>query len=251
LILSIKNLKNVEFYGLHVHIGSQIFDIEPYLLTVDILMNFVKKLSDLGITVPALNLGGGFAARYVDADAVTTPEYYAKCIETVAKLVALRAAELSVKKPHLVFEPGRSIVAEAGITLYTVGAIKDIEGVRKYVAVDGGMFENPRYALYGAKYSAIIASRATEAATDTVSIAGKCCESGDIIAKDVKLQPARRGDILAVFSTGAYNYSMSSHYNLNLVPPVVLVKDGKADYIVKPETFDDLLRNNVVPNWMV
>lgn len=141
-------------------------------------------------------------------------------------------------------------MGEAGVTLYTVGAIKDFPGVKKYVAVDGGMFDNPRYALYESRYSAMIANKADKPADDVVTIAGKCCESGDLIGKDMPLQHAETGDILAVFSTGAYNYSMASNYNLNAVPPVVLVDGDKADYIVRPQTYQDLLRNNTVPEWL-
>ena len=155
-----------------------------------------------------------------------------------------------MKEPYLLVEPGRSIVGEAGITLYTVGTIKDIPGVKKYVAVDGGMFENPRYALYQAKYTAVLANRANEEAAEIVSVAGKCCESGDIVCANVSLPPAKPGDLLAVLSTGAYNYSMASNYNRNLVPPVVLVRNGKADYIVKPQTYEDLIRNDVVPGYL-
>ncbi len=149
--------------------------------------------------------------------------------------------------PFLIIEPGRSIIGEAGVTLYTVGAIKDIVGIKKYVAVDGGMFDNPRYALYQSKYSVILANRANEECTEKVTIAGKCCESGDIIAVDVPLPEAHSGDILAVFTTGAYNYSMASNYNRNFIPPSVLVKDGQAEYIVKPQSYEDLTRNDVIP----
>ena len=155
-----------------------------------------------------------------------------------------------LREPFLLIEPGRSIVGEAGITLYTVGRIKEIPGVKKYVAVDGGMFDNPRYALYQAKYTALLANRAAEKPSETVSVAGKCCESGDIVCANVLLPPAETGDILAVLSTGAYNYSMASNYNRNLIPPVVLVREGAADYIVKPQSYEDLVRNDVIPEFL-
>ena len=139
-------------------------------------------------------------------------------------------------------------MGEAGVTLYTAGAIKDIPGVKKYVAIDGGMFDNPRYALYQSKYTVLLANRANEKCTERVTIAGKCCESGDIIAVDCALPEARRGDIVAVLSTGAYNYSMASNYNRNFIPPAVLVKDGRAEYIIKPQTYEDLVRNDVLPD---
>ena len=145
-------------------------------------------------------------------------------------------------------EPGRSIVGEAGITLYTVGAVKEIPGLRKYVAVDGGMFDNPRYCLYRSRYTALLANRADEAPTELVSLAGKCCESGDLIGVDMPLPKAERGDIVAVLSTGAYNYSMASNYNRNLIPPAVLVKDGRAEYIVRPQTYEDLVRGDALPD---
>ncbi|MDE6868440.1 MAG: diaminopimelate decarboxylase, partial [Clostridia bacterium] len=152
--------------------------------------------------------------------------------------------------PYLVIDPGRSIVGAAGVTLYTVGAIKEIPGIKKYVAIDGGMFENPRYALYQSKYTVLLANRANEKNTEKVSIAGKCCESGDLIAVDAALPKAESGDIMAVLSTGAYNYSMASNYNRNLIPPAILVKDGKAEYIIKPQTYDDVIRNDVVPGYL-
>ena len=161
-----------------------------------------------------------------------------------------KAEERRLPLPYLLIEPGRSIVGEAGITLYTVGAIKEIPAVKTYVAVDGGMFDNPRYALYEAKYTPILANRANDPATEVVTIAGKCCESGDLIAVDVNLPKAKSGDILAVLSTGAYNYSMAMNYNRNKIPPCVLVRDGNAEYIVKPQTYEDLVRNDVVPAYL-
>lgn len=242
--------KNLHFYGLHMHIGSQIFETEPFCLAIDILTDFVKKLAENGIVCEALNLGGGFGITYTENDPQYSVNDYCEYIRTVTRKLKNCLKAKGLNKPYLILEPGRSIVGEAGITLYTVGAIKNISGIRKYVSIDGGMFDNPRYALYDAEYNAIIANKATEKADDIVTIAGKCCESGDIIAKDIRLQTAVRGDIIAVFSTGAYNYSMSSNYNGNLVPPVVLVSEGKADYIVKPQSYEDLLRNNCVPDWL-
>ena len=156
-----------------------------------------------------------------------------------------------MKLPFLLIEPGRSIIGEAGITLYTVGAIKEIPGVKKYVAIDGGMFDNPRYALYESKYTPVLANRANEEGTEIVSIAGKCCESGDLIAVNVSLPKAKTGDILAILSTGAYNYSMAMNYNRNKIPPCILVKEGVAEYIVKPQTYEDLTRNDVIPPRLV
>lgn len=250
VVKDIASRKNVRYCGLHVHIGSQIYDHSSYDTAIDITTDFMKKLADAGIVTDVLDMGGGYGIYYTDEDPKFTPRRYAYAVEGVCRRVAECVAAKNLKKPFLIVEPGRSIVGEAGVTLYTVGAIKDFPGVRKYVAVDGGMFENPRYALYESRYSAIIANRADEPQDDVVTIAGKCCESGDLIGKDMPLQKAQTGDILAVFSTGAYNYSMASNYNLNAVPPVVLVDGDKADYIVKPQTYEDLLRNNTMPEWL-
>ena len=214
-------------------------------------MDFIASVkSGLGFEADTLNIGGGFGIWYTDEDAKISVQGYADYLKALISAVKDKANELGLKQPFLVIEPGRSIVGEAGVTLYTVGAIKDIPGIKKYVAIDGGMFDNPRYALYQSKYTVILANRANEPCTEKVTIAGKCCESGDIIAVDVPLPQAKRGDIAAVLSTGAYNYSMASNYNRNFVPPAVLVKDGKAAYIVKPQTYEDLVRNDVVPDYL-
>ncbi len=240
--------KNIALKGYHCHIGSQIFEKESFALAVDKCMDFAAEMREkLGFTVETLNLGGGYGIWYTDEDRKLPAEGYAEYLETLISAVKIKAQEKNLPLPYLLVEPGRSIVGEAGITLYTVGAIKDIPGVKKYVAVDGGMFDNPRYALYEAKYTPVLANRANEAPTEIVTIAGKCCESGDLIAVNVNLPKAQSGDILAVLSTGAYNYSMAMNYNRNLIPPCVLVKDGVAEYIVKPQSYDDLVRNDVIP----
>lgn len=234
--------------GYHCHIGSQIFEKQSFVLAAQKAMDFMAKIkADLGFEADTLNIGGGFGIWYTDEDAKISVEGYAAYLEALIAAVKDKANELGLKRPYLLIEPGRSIVGEAGITLYTVGAIKDIPGIKKYVAIDGGMFDNPRYALYQSKYTVLLANRANEECTEKVTIAGKCCESGDLIAVDVPLPEAKRGDIAAVLSTGAYNYSMASNYNRNFIPPAILVKDGEADYIVKPQTYDDLIRNDVVP----
>lgn len=240
--------KNIRLKGYHCHIGSQIFEKKSFTTAVDKMVDFMKAMRDkLGFEAGVLNLGGGYGIWYTDEDAKVSCEGYADYLKAILARLKERADECGLKRPYILIEPGRSIVGEAGITLYTIGAIKDIPGVKKYVAVDGGMFDNPRYALYQAKYTAVLANRANEKPTEIVSIAGKCCESGDIVCADVALPAAKRGDILAVLSTGAYNYSMASNYNRNLIPPVVLVQDGKAEYIVKPQSYEDLIRNDVIP----
>ncbi len=240
--------KHVRLRGYHCHIGSQIFEKESFRLAADKMMAFMAEMKQkYSFIADKLNLGGGYGIWYTEEDAKVSVPQYAQYLEVVIEEIKAKAKEYSLQEPFLLIEPGRSIVGEAALTLYTVGAIKEIPGVKKYVAVDGGMFDNPRYALYQAKYTALLANRAAEKATEVVSIAGKCCESGDIVCADVSLPKAETGDILAVLSTGAYNYSMASNYNRNLIPPVVLAKDGKAEYIVRPQSYDDLIRNDVIP----
>ena len=237
--------KNLRFAGLHCHIGSQIFDKQAFALAVDVVTDYVAELKKRGIEVDELNFGGGFGVYYSGDDPKYDVAEYCDYVALLTSSLKTAVEKQGIKKPFFMIEPGRSIVGEAGVTLYSVGAIKDIKGVRKYLAIDGGMTDNIRPALYDAKYDAVIANRATEKATEIVSVAGKCCESGDIILKDVALPQAKRGDIIAVFTTGAYNYSMSSNYNRNPIPPVVFVKDGKSAYAVKPQTYEDLVRNDV------
>ncbi len=240
--------KNVKLAGYHCHIGSQIFEKQSFVIAVEKCMDFCAKMRDcLGFTPNTLNLGGGYGIWYTDEDRKITPEGYAEYLTALISEVKNKATKHQLPLPYILIEPGRSIVGEAGITLYTVGAIKDIPSVKKYVAIDGGMFDNPRYALYESKYTALLANRANEEDTELVTIAGKCCESGDIIAVNLPLPKAESGDILAVLSTGAYNYSMAMNYNRNKIPPCVLVKEGKGEYIVKPQTYEDLTRNDVIP----
>ena len=241
--------KHVHLAGYHCHIGSQIFEKQSFLLAVDKMMAFIAEIGKkYSFETEVLNLGGGYGIWYTDEDAKFSCADYADYLKAIIRELKVKSQEYGVRSPFLIVEPGRSIVGEAGVTLYTVGTIKEIPGIKKYVAVDGGMFDNPRYALYQAKYTAILANRAAEKPTEVVSVAGKCCESGDLVCADVSLPKAESGDILAVLSTGAYNYSMASNYNRNFIPPVVLVKDGKAEYIVKPQTFEDLVRNDVIPD---
>ena len=240
--------QHVKLLGYHCHIGSQIFEKQSFVIAAQKVMDFASEMKEkLGFELKTLNLGGGFGIWYTDEDRKIPPEGYAEYLEALIEEVKAKAQEKRMKLPFLVIEPGRSIVGEAGVTLYTVGAIKEIPGVKKYVAVDGGMFDNPRYALYESKYTPILANRAKEENTELVSIAGKCCESGDIIAVNVALPKANSGDILAVLSTGAYNYSMAMNYNRNMIPPCILVRNGKAEYIVRPQTYEDLVRNDVIP----
>ncbi len=239
---------NLVLRGYHCHIGSQIFEKQSFVLAANKVMDFMAKTKvRLGFEANTLNIGGGFGIWYNDEDPKLQLSDYADYLKSLISAVKNKAKEHNLKEPYLVIEPGRSIVGEAGITLYTVGAIKEITGIKKYVAIDGGMFENPRYALYQSKYTVLLANRANEECTEKVSVAGKCCESGDLVAVDVPLPKAESGDIMAVLSTGAYNYSMASNYNRNFIPPAVLVNNGKADYIIKPQNYEDLVRNDVIP----
>ncbi len=245
VIKTIVSKKNLEFTGIHCHIGSQIFELKPFELAVEKMTDFIAALSHNNIKVPELNLGGGYGVTYTSEDKPLAPFEYVDAI--VNKLNECIASK-NIAAPKLVLEPGRSIVGEAGITLYTVGAIKEIEGIRKYVAVDGGMFENPRVSLYQSKYDAVFANRALDKPCETVTVAGKCCESGDVLIENIELPAAKSGDILAVFTTGAYHYSMASNYNRNPVPPVVLVCNGESDYIVKPQSYEDIVSRDSVPS---
>ena len=235
-------IPRLEVRGLHCHIGSQIFDLDPYRLAVRSMVQFLSEVRlELNLTFPELNLGGGLGIRYVPEDA---PPAIPAFVEGLTGALRDTLAEFDVPEPVLYLEPGRSIAGAAGVTLYTVGAIKGIPGVRTYASVDGGMFENPRPALYGARYTAVIADRAADPVDRSVTIAGRCCESGDILIWEATLPPVRSGDCLAVFSTGAYTYSMASNYNRFPRPAVVLAGEGQARVVVERETYDDLLRHD-------
>lgn len=246
IVCYVKEKENLNLVGLHCHIGSQIFEEKSFKIAVEKMTDFYKLLQDkFAISFDVLNLGGGFGIYYAGDDAKKSYSEYAEYIKTIANALNKCVEEKKIKKPYLILEPGRSIVGEAGITLYTAGRIKEIENIKNYIAVDGGMFDNPRFALYQAKYTVINAENVNGKFDKKYTIAGKCCESGDIIAEDVALPKTSEGDLIAVLSTGAYNYSMSSNYNRNLIPPVVMVKNGVSRYVVKPQTFEDLIRNDV------
>ena len=238
-----KEKENIKIVGIHCHIGSQIFELEPFKTAADIMTDFMAKIKDeLNVEIEKLNLGGGFGIKYVKTD---IPVPYSDYTKEVSKVLKEKCSQKGLKLPFILMEPGRSIVGDTGVTLYTVGCIKDIKNVRKYVSVDGGMADNPRYIMYEAKYDGVLANRANAKADDIVTVCGKCCESGDIIIKDAHLPKMERGDILAIMSTGAYNYSMSSNYNRLCRPAVVFVKDGKDKLVVKRETYEDILRNDI------
>ena len=233
------SLKNLKLRGFHCHIGSQIFETEPYRIAVEQMFSFAAMVrSETGFVMQELNLGGGLGVRYVPEDDPPSIESF---VAAICDAVKETASRFGFELPSLAVEPGRSIVGEAGTTLYTIGVVKEIPKVRTYVSVDGGMSDNPRPALYGARYFAVVANKADRTPNKVVTVAGKHCES-DILIRDIALADPEPGDILAVFTTGAYHYSMASNYNRFPRPAVVFVKDGKAKLVVRRETYDDLLR---------
>ena len=233
----------IDLAGIHCHIGSQIFDIEPFADAADIMANFMATVKkECGYELRELNLGGGLGVAYTEYDPRID---YAASIKEISKIVTGICKKHGITMPRVILEPGRSLVAAAGITLYTVGSVKQIPGFKNYISVDGGMPDNPRYALYQSQYTAIIANKATAPRDFKATIAGRCCESGDLIGENMSIQKAERGDILAVLVTGAYNYSMASNYNRIPRPPVIMVKDGKARVAVRRETYEDIVRNDI------
>lgn len=237
------NTEFVKLTGFHFHIGSQLLENQTHTKAVKILMELIKKLKDdYGFITKELNTGGGYGIHYADSGERKPLTYFT---DPIMEEVERQSKEYGVERPMITIEPGRWIVGEAGITLYTVGAIKKIPGIRTYVSIDGGMPDNPRPSLYQAKYEGIIANKINEEPTETVTIAGKCCESGDILIWDLKVPKVETGDTLAVLSTGAYNYSMASNYNKIPRAAVVMIREGKDRIIVKRETYEDLLRNQI------
>jgi diaminopimelate decarboxylase len=235
---------NVELAGIHCHIGSQIFDIEPFEDAARIMTEFMADVkSECGFELRELNLGGGLGVRYTEYDREID---YADSIRQIAEIVRGLCEKNGISMPRVILEPGRSLVAASGITLYTVGSVKEVKGFRSYISVDGGMPDNPRYALYQSQYTALIANRAGEPKDQRATLAGRCCESGDLLGENMEIQRAERGDTLAVLVTGAYNYSMASNYNRLPRPAVVMVKDGEDRIVVKRETYEDLVRNDVI-----
>ncbi len=228
----------IELVGLHCHIGSQIFDIDPFELAADVMLHFMADIKrETGVELKELNLGGGFGIKYLSSDA---PRPFTEYMKRVAGVVKSTCKELDLDTPFILIEPGRSIVGSAAVTLYTVGAVKKIPDVRTYVSIDGGMTDNPRYILYQSKYEILCANKANEERSQTVTVAGKCCESGDLIQEWTHIQPVEPGDIIAVLSTGAYNYSMASNYNRIPRLPAVMVKDGESRVVIKRETYEQV-----------
>ncbi|MBQ2735332.1 MAG: diaminopimelate decarboxylase [Clostridia bacterium] len=245
MVVYTKSLAHIDLMGFHCHVGSQVFDSDIFLRAAAILLDFAAKMHEkYGFALRELDLGGGYGVRYLESD----PEIdIAANIREVGKAVRAQCEALGLPLPVIRMEPGRSIVADAGLTLYTVGTVKRIPGYKNYVSVDGGMTDNPRFALYRSSYTVLLANRANDQSEAfRCSVVGRCCESGDILQENVKL-PAdtKRGDLVAVLTTGAYNYSMASNYNRIPRPPVVLLSNGASKLAVRRETFEDVCRNDI------
>lgn len=243
IIKKIVENKNFEFLGFHCHIGSQIFDTKAFLEAIDVMIIETKKISEeFGIKIPEINLGGGFGVYYTNEDvAVDIKSFMRRMIEKIEE--SLEKNNLTIEKISI--EPGRSIVGNAGSTLYTVGGYKNTYGGIKYLFIDGGITDNIRPALYQAKYEGVIANKLDETEKEIVTVAGKCCESGDLIIKNGELAKGEKGDLLLVTTTGAYGYSMSNNYNKILRPAVVFVKNGKSSLAIRRESFEDLVKNDM------
>jgi diaminopimelate decarboxylase len=240
--------ERLELVGLHCHIGSQIFASKPFAVAARAMMEFYAHLKkEHQAPLDELNMGGGLGIRYSQED---YPPSVSEHLENLRRTVLEAASELGIEPPVLCDEPGRSIIGRAGVTLYTVQSVKHIEGIRNYASVDGGMTDNPRYALYEARHRVLAASRMNDPAESRWSISGRCCESGDMLIHDVQLPYLREGDILAVLCTGAYTYSMASNYNRVARPAVVLVAPGRADLLARRETAEDLLHLDRIPAWL-
>lgn len=237
------NTENVNLAGLHCHIGSQIFDVDPFVLAAEVMMNFIIDIkNETGVVISELDLGGGFGIMYTEND---KPVAFEKYMKPVSEKVKEIAAQNGIPVPFILIEPGRSIAGAEAVTLYTVGNVKKIPDIRTYVAIDGGMTDNPRYILYQAEYTALCANKADKSRDTEVTIAGKCCESGDLIQENTMIQSVEKGDILAVLTTGAYNYSMASNYNRVPRPEVLMVRNGEVRTIIRRETYEDIIKNDV------
>lgn len=240
----VKEYKYIDLVGIHAHIGSQIFEIEPYLDEVEIMMNLVKELNDkYDVELKEVDLGGGFGVYYTDKD---NPKPIKEFCEKILKKADETCSNLGIQVPILIIEPGRSMVANAGSTLYTVGSIKEIDGVRTYVSLDGGMTDNIRPALYQAEYECLITDKVNDLPEKTVTIAGKCCETGDLLIKDISMPIIKTGDLLLITSTGAYGYSMASNYNKIRKPAVVSVRGEVAKLICKRQSYEELLELELI-----
>ena len=234
---------SLDLVGVHMHLGSPIFELEPYAIGIDAVLSFVASLDLDGFALREFSPGGGFAVGYLRDRPPPPIGAYA---DVIVSAVERRCGDLGLGSPRLVVEPGRAVVGRAGVALYSVGSVKDIPGVRKYVSVDGGMGDNIRPALYDAAYEAVVANRMSDPPAETVTLAGKFCESGDVLIRDIELPVLERGDLIAIPASGAYAPSMASNYNLNPRPAVVMVADGQARLIRRRETYRDMMLCDVV-----
>ncbi|MDR1514065.1 MAG: diaminopimelate decarboxylase [Synergistaceae bacterium] len=236
-------LSNISLMGFHFHVGSQLMDNSTNLEALGVILGLIKELrDDYGFETRILDMGGGFGVRYTKKD---NPQNIADFIGGMVDKVESFCRSYGLSCPSLVIEPGRWIVSDAGITLYSVGSVKRLPGGAVYVGVDGGYPDNPRPALYGAEYEAVLVNKVDLPPSETVSIAGKCCESGDILIRDIELPEAQRGDLIAVLGTGAYNHSMANNYNKNPIPAVVMVKDGTPRLSVRRQTYEEMFSGNI------
>ena len=237
--------KNLVLKGLHAHIGSQIFEIKVYYDEIEVLLKEIKRIKDkFGIELLEINIGGGLGIKYTQND--NPPSIY-EIAEAIIKSIEENTKKFGLEKPLIYIEPGRSVIGTAGVTLYTVGSSKQVPNGRKYIAVDGGMADNPRPSMYQAEYSADKVELEENEKKEVVTIAGRFCESGDILIKDVELPKLNEGDLLCVYNTGAYCYSMSSNYNRVLKPAAILVNEGRADIIVERESYEHLVDLDRIP----
>lgn len=244
LILS--EYTNLKLHGLHAHIGSQIFETKVYHDEIEILVRELKRLDDkFSLKLDEINIGGGLGVKYTEKD--VPPSTY-EIADVILNSLSSAVEKFGIEPPALFIEPGRSIVSTSGVTLYTIGSSKQVPKGKKYIAVDGGMADNPRPSMYQAEYSAIIANKPEKTPDTMVTVAGRFCESGDILIKDILLPSPEEGDILCVFNTGAYNYSMASNYNRVQKSAMVLVNNSQSDMIINRETLDDIISHDVVPD---
>lgn len=244
--LILNEYKNIKLHGLHAHIGSQIFETSIYPDEIEILVKEIVRLDEkYNLKLDEINIGGGLGVKYTEAD--VPPSTY-----DIGELIINKLHEViekyNIEPPTVFLEPGRSIISTSGVTLYTIGSSKQVPHGRKYVAIDGGMADNPRPSMYQAEYFAQIANKKDNSDTEKVTVAGRFCESGDILIKEIELPNPVEGDILCVYNTGAYNYSMASNYNRVQKPAMVLVNDSQSDIIIKRETLDDLISHDIIPD---
>jgi diaminopimelate decarboxylase len=244
-VRQVMSMPGLEMVGLHIHLGSPVFEKEPYAQAVDVIFDFAAKMrKETGFELQEFSPGGGFAVNYTKEQEAPSPDDYA---DIIVSGIRSGIEKHDLGEPRVFIEPGRSIVARAAVALYTVGSTKDVPGVRRFVSVDGGMADNIRPALYESKYSAVIANKPLDERSETVTIAGKYCESGDVLLRDAALPPLVPGDVLVMPTAGAYNLSMASNYNASQRPAIALVSDGEAKLMRRRETYDDLLRSDVWP----